>query len=89
MEIEFDPDKDRSNRDKHGISLADAEKMDLAAAVVVPDERHLYRERRQRAFGLIDGRLHVLVFTMRGEVLRAISLRRANRREVSRYGQSA
>jgi uncharacterized DUF497 family protein len=89
VEIEFDPDKDRSNRDKHGISLADAEKMDLAAAVVVPDERHLYRERRQRAFGLIDGRLHVLVFTMRGEVLRAISLRRANRREVSRYGQSA
>ena len=63
--------------------------MDLATAVVVPDERHLYRERRQRAFGLIDGRLHVLVFTMRGEVLRAISLRRANRREVSRYGQSA
>jgi uncharacterized DUF497 family protein len=89
VEIEFDPDKDRSNRDKHGISLAEAEKMDLAAAVVVPDERYRYRERRQRAFGLIDGRLYVLVFTMRGDVLRAISLRKANRREVSRYGQSA
>ena len=87
MELEFDPNKDRSNRDKHGISLAEAEKMDLAAAILVPDERFL-SERRHRAFGLIDGRLYVLVFTMRGEVLRAISLRKANRREVGRYGQS-
>jgi uncharacterized DUF497 family protein len=54
--------------------------MDLATAVVVPDERYLYRERRQRAFGLIGGRLYVLIFTMRGEVSRAISLRKANRR---------
>jgi uncharacterized protein len=35
---------------------------------------------------LIGGRLHVLAFTMRGEVLRAISLRKANSREVKRYG---
>jgi uncharacterized DUF497 family protein len=87
VEIEFDPDKDQSNREKHGISLAAAEWMDLDAAVVVPDQRRDYREHRQRAFGPIDGRLYVLVFTMRGTVLRAISLRRANAREVNRYGQ--
>jgi uncharacterized DUF497 family protein len=29
----------------------------------------------------------VLAFTMRGDVLRAISLRKANRKEVKRYGR--
>jgi uncharacterized DUF497 family protein len=87
VEIEFDPDKDQSNRDKHGVSLADAERMDLDAASVVADERRAYGEVRRQAYGLIDGRLHVLVFTMRGEAMRVISLRKANRREVSRYGR--
>ena len=87
VEIEFDPDKDQSNRDKHGVSLADAERMDLDAASVVADERRAYGEVRRQAYGLIDGRLHVLVFTMRGEVMRVISLRKANAREVRRYGR--
>ena len=85
MEIEFDPDKDRENRRKHGISLAEAARMDLAAASIEPDERYDYGENRYRAFGPIDGRLHMLVFTMRGSVLRAIPLRRANAREVGAH----
>ena len=87
VEIEFDPDKDQSNRDKHGVSLADAERMDLDAASVVADERRSYGAVRRQAYGLIDGRLHVRVFTMRGEVMRVISLRKANAREVRRYGR--
>jgi uncharacterized DUF497 family protein len=86
VEIEFDPGKDAINRQKHGLSLADAARLDIAAAFVVPDERRAYGEARLQAYGLIDGRLHVLAFTMRGDVLRAISLRKANSREVKRYG---
>jgi len=86
VEIEFDPAKDAINRQKHGLSLADALKMDVEAAFVVPDERRAYGEARRQAYGPIDGRLHVLAFTMRGDVLRAISLRKANSREVRRYG---
>jgi uncharacterized DUF497 family protein len=37
------------------------------------------------AMGEIEGRLHVLVYTKRGQTLRIISLRRANKREVKRY----
>lgn len=87
MEIAFDSDKDAINRQKHGVSLADAAQMDIDTAYVVPDERHAYGETRYQAYGLIDGRLHVLAFTMRGTVLRAISLRKANAREVNRYGK--
>ena len=89
MKIEFDADKDAANRTKHGLSLADAERMEFDTARYVRDDRYAYGEDRFQAHGLIDGRLHVLAFTMRGEVLRAISLRRANPREVKRYDEKA
>lgn len=86
MRIEFDPVKDIINRHKHGLSLADAARMEIDAAAVVVDERFPYGEARFGAYGRINGRLHMLAFTMRGDVLRAISFRKANRREVTRYG---
>lgn len=85
VKIEFDPDKDQENRRKHGTSLAEAARMDMAAASIEPDDRYDYGETRYRACGPIEGRLHMLVFTMRGSVLRAISLRRANAREVKEH----
>lgn len=81
MEIEFDREKDRTNREKHGLSLAAAAEMDFEAARIIPDLRRDYGEARFRAIGPIAGRLHSLVFTMRGGTLRAISLRKANERE--------
>lgn len=89
MKIEFDPDKDAINRQKHGLSLADAERMDLGTAAIDADLRFAYGEGRFQALGLIGERLHMLVFTMRGDVLRAISLRKANPREVRRYEKQA
>ena len=86
MEVEFDPAKDVINRQKHGLSLADAALMDIEAARVIPDERRPYGEARFRAYGWIEGRLHMLAFTVRGDALRAISFRRASSREVRRYG---
>ncbi len=85
MKIEFDPDKDAINRRKHGLSLADAERMDFDTAAYALDDRYAYGEDRFQALGRIEGRLHMLVFTMRGDVLRAISLRKANPREVGAY----
>ena len=86
VEIEFDVNKDTINRRKHGLSLSDASLMDFDTASYEHDARRAYGEDRFQAHGLINGRLHVLAFTMRGDVLRAISLRKANAREVKRYG---
>jgi uncharacterized protein len=88
VEIEFDPAKDQINLLKHGVSLAAAANMDLERAIVIEDLRFDYGEMRLIAYAPIEDRLHVLWFTMRGTVLRAIGLRRANRRERQRYGQS-
>jgi uncharacterized protein len=85
MRIEFDGAKDLANREKHGLSLAVAAEMDFAAARIIPDLRRDYGEARYWAVGPIGGRLHVLASTMRGQVLRAISLRRANQRERKRH----
>ena len=87
MKIAYDPAKDRANRQKHGVSLALAADLDVDAALVVADRRRAYGEERFQAIAPIDGRLHVLVFTMRGNTLRAISLRKANAREVKRYAE--
>lgn len=83
MRIEFDPDKDEANVAKHGISLDRA--ADLEIEAVVPDDRRDYGEPRIRAFGMIDGEAHCLVFTARDGHVRAISLRRAHTKEYRRY----
>ena len=86
MLIEFDPDKDRINQLKHGVSLKLAERIDMRHALVVDDPRDFEGETRQRGYVTIDGRLFVFWFTWRGEVCRLIGIRKANQREVKRYG---
>ena len=51
----------------------------------IEDDRFDYSEIRVRAFGFIDEVPHCLVFTIRGQELRVISLRRAHAREMKRY----
>ena len=86
MEIDFDPEKDAVNREKHGLSLAEVVRLEWKDAFVLPDERIAYGERRLRVYAMLDGRLHMAAVTFRGLILRVISLRKANRREVTRYG---
>jgi len=84
MEIEFDPAKDERNIAEHGLSFVNFAWFD-EEPFVVADERFDYGESRYRAFGRIGGKGHYLVFTLRGEVMRLISLRRAHEKEMSRY----
>ena len=83
MDIEFDPAKDEANIAKHGLSLSRA--ADLEILRFIEDERTAYGEIRYRAWGLIDGKPHCLAFTWRDGRVRAISLRRAHKKEFDRY----
>ena len=84
----YDPAKDRTNRAKHGVFLALAEVLFAGPHLSVTDDRFEYGEVREVAFGLINDRLFVCVYTDRDAERRIISLRRANRREVKRYGEN-
>jgi uncharacterized DUF497 family protein len=89
MEIEFDPAKDEANQSKHGISLSAVAEMDFTEAEVVADVRVDYGEERFLDYAPLRGRLHVLYFTMRGDVMRPIGLRKANKRERDRFEASS
>ena len=88
MRYEFDPAKDESNLDKHGLPLADADGFEWDAAVVHEDTRKHYAEPRLQAVGYIGDRLHVMVFCIRADAVRVISLRKANMREENRYAKT-
>jgi uncharacterized DUF497 family protein len=79
--IVFDPEKDKANISKHGVSLGRAGTMFVDDALIEIDDRRDYGEPRWILYGEIDGRLHVLAFTVRQGITRAISLRKANDRE--------
>ena len=84
-QIEFDPVKDAKNLAKHGVSQGDAQDFDWGTAKVVEDSRPIYTEKRFKAFGFVAARLHVLVFCLRADKTRVISIRRANDREFDDY----
>jgi uncharacterized DUF497 family protein len=83
VEIEYDPAKDEANIAKHGVSLVWATSLEVKA--VVPDGRSNYGEDRFNAYGLIEGVFYCLTFTMRGPIMRVISLRRARQKEYRRH----
>lgn len=84
VRVEFDPTKDDANRTKHGISLQAATGFDWDTAVEREDDRLDYGETRFVAIGLIDARLHVIVFSEGSDddAIRIISLRPAEKHEV-------
>ena len=86
MEVEFDPAKDRANIAKHGVSLARA--ADLTGIVLIEDARRNYGETRYRAWDYIEGVAYSLAFTIRGDAMRPISLRRASTKEMERYAEA-
>ena len=53
--------------------------------IIRQDTRYSYGEDRYQLTGSIEGRLFVLVYTPRNDVIRIISARKANQREVKQY----
>lgn len=84
-DVSFDPAKNERNISSRGISFEAAEQFEWDTALVAEDLRKEYGERRFLALGLIEGRLHAMVYTPRAGKVHVISLRKANRREVRRY----
>ena len=87
MNYEFDPSKNDSNYEKHGVWLEDAYDFKWDTCVISEDTRKNYQEERFEAIGYIDSRLHVMIYCRRGNAIRVISLRKANKREVTLYAQ--
>ena len=70
---------------KHSVDFSEAIDFDWSTALETKDTRFDYDEVRWVALGYIGKRVHVLIYTVREERIRLISLRRANRREKEFY----
>lgn len=81
MNIEFDPDKSAKNDKERGLPFQRVPELDWDRAVIVPDHRKDYGEERLLAFARMQGRLHVVCFSVRDDTFRIISFRKANKEE--------
>ena len=83
----FDVAKNEVNRSKHGISLQRAKDFDFDAAFYDVDNSQDYGEVRYNAIGWLDALLYAVTFTQEGGAIRAISLRKATRKEQMTYAE--
>ena len=86
MNFEWDDRKAAQNIAKHGLPF------DYAARVFLDprrldseDTRRDYGEERRLTLGKIEGRLFAVAYTPRATVIRLISARKANERELRKY----
>ena len=86
MIVIWDPTKARTNLRKHGVRFSDAEAALFDPNALTIDDQDAQGETRHVTVGLDSlARVVVLVFTYRGDDIRLISARRANRRERQHY----
>jgi uncharacterized DUF497 family protein len=86
MKIEFDPAKSERNARDRGLPFDLVADFDFENAEIIEDDRRNYGEVRYRAIGRMGNMIAVVVFTIRDDALRVISLRLAGRKERMRYG---
>jgi len=82
--FEFDINKSKSNKEKHGIDFYDAQFLWSDVRRVEIDAKS-EDEPRTMVIGKIKGKHWTAIITYRGDRVRIISIRRSKTREVSLY----
>ncbi len=83
---EWDPDKVKENRQKHGVDFADATGVFYVEQAIGEEDEGSAGEQRFRKIGMdFLGRLLLVIYTYRGEDIRLISARKATKKEAGQY----
>lgn len=87
LEFEWDRDNLDKNYEKHGISAKEAEEIFVNEELfVLPDVKHSQKEPRYIALGSTRERKNLfVVFTVRNEKIRIVSVRSMHRKEIEKY----
>lgn len=89
MRFGWDERKAEQNLTKHGVPFEYAARVFLdPLRLDSEDARRDYGEERRLTLGSIERRVYVVAYTMRGQVTRLISARKANRHERRRYDEA-
>jgi uncharacterized protein len=88
VQVSYDPAKSARNIRERGLSFEQAAQFDFETAAYFIDDRKEFGEIRRIAAGYLGRRLHVLCFVDATVGIRVISFRKANAREVKKYGKA-
>lgn len=86
MNFEFDSQKSRLNKIKHGIDFVEAQKLWDGPSVEFAAKSEY--ENRFAIIGPIEKKFYTCVFTLRGKNIRIISCRRSRQNEKALYEKS-
>jgi uncharacterized DUF497 family protein len=85
MNFEWDDTKRKSNIKKHGIDFINVQMIFAGYTLTIEDDRYDYGEERFATFGILDGRVVVVVHTETENLMRIISIRKATKYEEKAY----
>lgn len=86
MSSSFDPTKDAANRRKHGLSLAEGDGVLNDPLALTIEDSSAQGEQRFISVGVnVFGQLRVVVYALRGDNARIISVRKAEPKEIRTY----
>lgn len=85
MEISYDPAKHQKNIMERGFGFDHAAEVFTGPVLEFPDERQDYGETRIVTVGFLQGRMMIVVWTLRGSTRHIISMRKANDREQRKF----
>jgi uncharacterized protein len=84
--FEFDPEKSKSNEEKHGINFIEAQALfDDIDILIISSRDVIDGEERDLNIGKIYGTCWAAITTRRGDKTRIISVRKATKREIRAY----
>lgn len=84
MQFEFDPEKSRENKQKHGIDFIEAQTL-WDDEFLIEGKARSDTEPRYVAIGVIDEKHYSAFITYRGDTIRIISVRRSREGEREAY----
>jgi len=85
MQIEYDQNKSKINKQKHNIDFEEAKELfENDEALVIP-AKTIENESRYALISKIKDKCFVAIFTYRGENIRIISVRRCRKNEERNY----
>ena len=80
MKFEFDENKSKINKEKHGIDFIEAQKLFLQENLKIKKAKTIDNEFRYALSGFLDDKCWTIIFTLR-EAIRIISVRRCGKKE--------
>ena len=86
MEFEWDENKSRANKSKHGIDFNTATKL-WKDQNRIEIQTNFPIENRNALIGKIENKIWTAIFTLRVHTIRIISVRRARKKETKLYEQ--